>query len=400
MKKIYTTPSLEDTLFTLIFLFSFNLFGQVGIGNTDPSVSSLLDIRDVNSNNKGVLIPRVNIPNLANSNPVTTATAADEGLLVYNTNTTTGPGFFYWNGSRWIGIDGGKNWNLSGNAGTVAGTNFLGTTDDIALQFKTGDFSRFEITSGTTQANAGRLRAFTNGTAADPIYSWNSNPNTGMFQQAANVLGFSTNGSEKLRIPNASQIHAMADGTAALPFYSWAIDTDIGMFRPSANTLAFSTAGAERMRFFANGNVQIGSINANTQKFQVDGNFRLNGALMPNNQAGTTGRVLTSAGNNNSPTWGANLDNVGQISIYITNPMNINANTINSITVTIPGLTVYSSAIVNLSGNWSSPVYDDITIHNIEVRTGEVRFAVSNNTGFFGGGVNYPGMDFTITIIR
>ncbi len=257
-----------------LLLFPIYTFAQVGIGNTNPSASSLLDIRDISANDKGVLIPRVNIPNLASNNPVTTATAADEGLLVYNTNTTTGPGFFYWNGTRWVAIDSGKNWALSGNSNTVAGTDFVGTTDNIALQFKTNNFSRFEITSGTNQANGGRLRAFTNGTASDPIYSWNSNPNTGMFQQTANVLGFSTDGIEKLRIPNASQIHAMADGTAALPFYSWSSDPDIGMMRLGVNTLGFSTNAVERFRLSTTEAV----INNGANNY----NFRVQSSTRPN----------------------------------------------------------------------------------------------------------------------
>lgn len=80
-----------------LFFFSLNIYSQVGIGNTNPHESSLLDVRDGNAN-KGVLIPHVNIPNLGNANPISNPA---ESLLVYNTNTTTGPGFVYWNGIGW-----------------------------------------------------------------------------------------------------------------------------------------------------------------------------------------------------------------------------------------------------------------------------------------------------------
>jgi hypothetical protein len=33
-----------------------------------------------------------------------TATSAAEGLLVYNTNTTTGKGIYYWDGTKWTGL--------------------------------------------------------------------------------------------------------------------------------------------------------------------------------------------------------------------------------------------------------------------------------------------------------
>jgi|GEM_PF-5953195 hypothetical protein len=80
-----------------LFFFSINIYSQVGIGNTNPHESSLLDVHDGNAN-KGILIPHVNIPSLSNANPISNPA---ESLLVYNTNTTTGPGFVYWNGVGW-----------------------------------------------------------------------------------------------------------------------------------------------------------------------------------------------------------------------------------------------------------------------------------------------------------
>lgn len=343
MEKIILFPR-AVIIFSLSLTISSAVFAQVGIGNTNPSPSSLLDVRDGN-NDKGILIPKVDIPNLANANPVTTATAADEGLLVYNTNTTTGPGYFYWNGTRWMPIDSGKNWYLGGNSGTVAGTHFLGTIDNQDLRIRTNNNDRFDFTAN------GRFRSYNDGTALEPTYSWYP-------------------------------------------------DVGTGLFRAASNTLAFSTSGAERMRISADGNVQVGTGTSATERLQVNGNLRLNGAFMPDNQAGTSGRVLTSTGSDTAPAWGADLGDVGQINRFITDGVDIDSGYSYSITVSIPGLATQDTAIVNISGNWSQPIYDDITINNIEVRTNELRFAVSNNTGIVGGGVNYPDMGFTITIIR
>ncbi|MEE9407352.1 MAG: hypothetical protein V3V28_04670, partial [Polaribacter sp.] len=84
---------------TLLFflLCSSVVFGQVGIGTTTPDPSSQLE---VTANNKGILIPRVNIENLDTADPVA-ATNIKESLLVYNTNTITGKGFHYWTGVKW-----------------------------------------------------------------------------------------------------------------------------------------------------------------------------------------------------------------------------------------------------------------------------------------------------------
>lgn len=68
---------------------------NIGIGTAAPHPSSLLDIQ---STNKGLLIPRVTEANL----PATPAT----GLLVYQTNTFN-RGFQYYDGSRWQGLGAG-----------------------------------------------------------------------------------------------------------------------------------------------------------------------------------------------------------------------------------------------------------------------------------------------------
>jgi enamine deaminase RidA (YjgF/YER057c/UK114 family) len=47
-------------------------------------------------------------------------------------------------------------------------------------------------------------------------------------------------------------------GNPANPTYSWLIDADTGVYRPEANTVGFSTAGSERMRINSSGNVGIG----------------------------------------------------------------------------------------------------------------------------------------------
>lgn len=94
----------------LLLLLYFNInFAQVGIGTTTPN--SQLDIRSSNqatpANNDGVLIPKVDVF------PATNPTAAQQGMLVYLTTTTTflatsrSPGFYYWNNptSDWIGLN-------------------------------------------------------------------------------------------------------------------------------------------------------------------------------------------------------------------------------------------------------------------------------------------------------
>jgi len=80
----------------LSILISTSIYAQnVGIGTNNPNSSSKLDIR---SSDKGLLIPNVDIIVLTTAAPVTSPATS---LLVYNTNTSTGPGYFYWDGTEW-----------------------------------------------------------------------------------------------------------------------------------------------------------------------------------------------------------------------------------------------------------------------------------------------------------
>ncbi|WGK66291.1 hypothetical protein [Croceiramulus getboli] len=81
------------------------------------------------------MIPRVA---LNGTSDTTTITSPVESLLVYNTATTgdVAPGFYYWNGSNWSLLTTGTQnaWDLNGNA--LSGTEFLGSTNNEALEFR------------------------------------------------------------------------------------------------------------------------------------------------------------------------------------------------------------------------------------------------------------------------
>ena len=76
---------------------------NVGIGTATPDSSAMLDVE---SNNKGMLVPRIALTSANSASPVTSPADA---LLVYNTATAGTsanaivPGFYYWNASaaRW-----------------------------------------------------------------------------------------------------------------------------------------------------------------------------------------------------------------------------------------------------------------------------------------------------------
>jgi len=108
---------------------------NVSIGTAAANNSALLHLE---STTKGLLIPRMTTTQMnAIASPAT-------GDLVYN---TTGNNFFYYNGTIWTAII-GSGWSITGDAGTSASTNFLGTTDSVDLVQKTNTHERMRVYGG------------------------------------------------------------------------------------------------------------------------------------------------------------------------------------------------------------------------------------------------------------
>ncbi|NQY28432.1 MAG: tail fiber domain-containing protein [Flavobacteriaceae bacterium] len=147
-------------IYTFILLSCFTYAQQgVGIGITTPDNSAILD---VTSTTRGLLITRVSLSDVTDATtPVNTPAT---GLLVYNTNAVVtggdGKGFYYFNATVWVKIGSNPGWSITGDSGTVAGTNFLGTTNaqDFIISTNTLEAIRVEaggdIGIGTTNPTA------------------------------------------------------------------------------------------------------------------------------------------------------------------------------------------------------------------------------------------------------
>jgi hypothetical protein len=110
----------------IIITLKNDVYAQVGIGTATPVTSSLLDLT---STTKGMLVPRMTS---AQKNAISSPA---NGLLIYQTDGASG--FWYWCGTDWLPLLNSTNgWGLSGNASTVDGTNFIGTTDNIPFAIK------------------------------------------------------------------------------------------------------------------------------------------------------------------------------------------------------------------------------------------------------------------------
>ena len=120
---------------------------NVGI-NADgsaPHASAMLDI-DVSAlpgTKTGLLVPRMTS---AQRNAIP---APATGLLVYD---TTLDAFWYFNGTAWVSLlHATTGWRTTGNDGTVDGTHFIGTTDNVAFSFRVDDVAAGRI--GHTDLN-------------------------------------------------------------------------------------------------------------------------------------------------------------------------------------------------------------------------------------------------------
>lgn len=399
---------------------------NIGINSTGaaPATSAMLD---VDATNKGLLVPRVNLVSAISTAPI--GASIVNSLLVFNQVTAgagvnvVNPGYYYWDAVaiRWRRLaNDAESWRVLGNSGTDPNTNFLGTLDANALRFRTTNFERFEITTGTGTATGtgGRLQAFQNGTAASPVYSWSTSTGLGFFRQADNVLGLSTAGLERVRFPASYQMQAMGDGTATAPFYTWSANQGMGLYRGGANILGVSTSGIERMRILAAGQVGINGTPAASAQLDVQATDR--GVLIPRVALISTGTFAPLVGGvqNSMLVFNTATANTGvnQVTpgfyywstaigrwrrmvdmitdVWLTNPINIAPFQTIILTVTIPGVTMFTGTTVALGGDWA--VSPEVQIEHIESRTGAVRFRVTNNSFT----TTYNGMDFLITTIR
>ncbi len=85
----------------LLELFIFPVYSQVGIGTISPNPSSQLEVQ---SNNKGILFPKIMLNSVIDTSLDGVNTAAT-GLIIYNKNASVsggdGVGYYYFNGTIW-----------------------------------------------------------------------------------------------------------------------------------------------------------------------------------------------------------------------------------------------------------------------------------------------------------
>jgi hypothetical protein len=139
-------------LLTAASVYSTQLSAQIKVGQ-NPTTINPNALIDLESNNKGLLLPRLALTAVNDPAPLS---AFVKGMLVFNTATVGSllQGLYYCDGTKWVFINpitpsGGalpnETWSTTGNTGTNA-SHFLGTTDFAPLVIKTNNTERLRVT--------------------------------------------------------------------------------------------------------------------------------------------------------------------------------------------------------------------------------------------------------------
>jgi len=166
--------------------------GEVGIGTTLPSASSVLDIT---STDKGVLMPRVA---LTGSTDITTIVSPTNGLMVYNTGTAglSYVGYVYWNGSEWKSFDDKSVINPTITSLTCSGASIFPSV------FTSGAAYSGTLTVPYTGGNGGRY----NSTAPLTQNGLTFTLNPGNLNNGNGSITYSVNGIPNFSSPNTITI--------------------------------------------------------------------------------------------------------------------------------------------------------------------------------------------------
>lgn len=229
---------MKKTILFACIPLSCLLFGQVGINTAIPTATLEVTAKNPTGNGTnvdGVIIPKVDrlraesmtsVPTstLIYVNDISTGTAA--GVTVEITST----GFYYFDGTKWTTLltsNNNNNWSLTGNTGTNPANNFIGTSDNQILIFKSNNInSGFLNGSGSSLAfgsnslpynavpnvansafGSGSLSAITTGTFNSAFGATSLNANTTGTLNAAfgyQALSKNTNGTLNTAIGTSS----------------------------------------------------------------------------------------------------------------------------------------------------------------------------------------------------
>ena len=162
-KKFYFKNKLLLVLFFIVT--GTGAFAQLKVGDNPATISSSA-VLDVESTNKGLLVPRVA---LTGRTDISTITSPAISLLVYNTATmgtapnNVVPGYYFWKGSAWVQIVDDNFGSTTGVGGIYKGSGSLSgnttvTQSTNTLAFTSNAVNGFSVDGATFSVDAANDR--------------------------------------------------------------------------------------------------------------------------------------------------------------------------------------------------------------------------------------------------
>lgn len=174
----------------------------------------------------------------------------------------------------------------------------------------------------------------------------------------------------------------ISGGTNALSLYNNA---------GTVEATRFSSSGASWLN---GGNFGIGTTGA-SEALHVVGNIRFSGALMPNNTAGTSGQVLTSAGAGTVPTWTTNTSESTSIGAF-NNTGNSNGLSLSGSALSLHAATISTPGVVNTGQQTFTSGAGSKYFNG----TGTAQISVDGNTDATEAGINFTQLGGTDIIAQ
>ncbi len=387
------------TTWVLCFFMSFFVFHNLNAQNiginasgASPQASAALDI---DFSHMGILIPRIAL--LSNTDNTTIASPATS-LLVFNTSTASdiSPGFYYWDGSKWLRIysgDAGVNayWSTTGNSGTTASSNFIGTIDNQALVFRTNN-----VISG----KLGPVGITSYGYQAAAVSSSESITAIG-----ANSLGSNSTGTYNTAVGLNSMFSNTTGGSNTGIGYNSAFSNTFGNYNCAigTNALFANSTGSNnvaigndalRSNITAHGNVAVGESSMYTNTSGAN-NCAIGFHSFYSNTSGTSNVAIGYSSLNDNDEGGNNVA-IGVNTLYHNTSgifnVAIGSSSLNKVTTSTANLSIghgafsellsgnYNTSLGTLSNYTSTDVSNSIAIGYTAINTASNQARIGNTT--------------------
>jgi hypothetical protein len=144
-------------LLLLLFIKSLVVSAQIGINTSTPDANTALDIV---SDDKGILIPRVELNDLSTASPL--GLPVTDGVMIYSESGTVSDGFYYWEGNEWnpIGRTPKNVFYVSTSGGTTGSVHSIPATTDIFITYNGNWNQNFRMPNPTISRDSNRLNEF------------------------------------------------------------------------------------------------------------------------------------------------------------------------------------------------------------------------------------------------